>query len=103
MKGNIITIFTILILLISFSSVSGINPPIDEVKKLKSPSKGVYLGAYPDFGGYEDLVTSKKLADFKKLTGSSIAWAAFSDNWGKSKIIFPAKSVQIIHNAGIVP
>ena len=103
MKGNIITIFTILILLISFSSVSGINPPIDEVKKLKSPSKGVYLGAYPDFGGYEDLVTSKKLADFKKLTGSSIAWAAFSDNWGKSKITFPAKSVQIIHNAGIVP
>jgi hypothetical protein len=69
MKGNIITIFTILILLI-FNCVSRINSPINEVKKLKSPSKGVYLGAYPDFGGYEDLVTSKLASRFNSIKPS---------------------------------
>jgi len=88
MKRNIITIFTILILLISFSSVSGINPPIDEVKKLKSPSKGVYLGAYPDFGGYEDLVTSKNWLILKSSQAVVLPGQPFLITGEKVKLFF---------------
>lgn len=70
--------------------------------KLVPPANGMYLSAFPDFGGPEDEVTAQKINDFENLSQKSIAWAYFSDNW-YNDIHFPASSVQIIHNAGKTP
>jgi beta-mannanase len=98
---KIIIILLISIILIAAGCVSAITS--SQITKLKAPSQGVYLAAFPDFGGPEDAVSTKKIVAFKKLTGQTIVWAAFSDNWGKSKITFPASAVKAIHQAGITP
>ena len=92
-------IISIILMAISCASASDSN----QIIKLKASTKGVYLAAFPDFGGSEDAVTAKRIAAFKKMTGQTIVWAAFSDNWGKSKITFPSKAVKTIHQAGLVP
>jgi hypothetical protein len=71
-------------------------------KKLLPPKKGAYHGAFPDFGGEEDEVTSKKISDFESLAGKPIVWAYFSDNWDQG-ISFPEADVLTVHQAGAVP
>ncbi|PKL67776.1 MAG: hypothetical protein CVV28_03340 [Methanobacteriales archaeon HGW-Methanobacteriales-1] len=101
MKKIIIILTLIILILIANGCVSASDST--QIIKLKAPTKGIYLAAFPDFGGPENAVTAKRITAFKKLTGQTIVWAAFSDNWGKSKIIFPSKAVKTIHQAGITP
>jgi beta-mannanase len=67
------------------------------------PVKGVYNGAFSNFGGTEDEVRVQNINDFQKIIEKKIIWAMFSDNWGKEGIIFPEKNVMTIHSLGIVP
>ena len=71
--------------------------------KLTAPVKGVYHGAFTNFGGTEDEVRAQNINDFQKIIGKKIIWAMFSDNWGKEGIKFPEKNVMTIHSLGIVP
>ncbi len=73
-------------------------------KKLLSPEDGkIYWGAFPDFGGPEDKVSKKRIEQFNKLVGKNIAWAYFSNNWGRDGIKFPLQKVEIIYSSGAVP
>lgn len=76
--------------------------PKFESGKLVPPTKGIYHAAYPDFGGTEDIVTAERVADFEKLVDQKIAWAYFSNNWGKS-IKFPNEAIKEILKAGRQP
>lgn len=98
---KILIILLISAFLLANGCVFAVNS--SQITQLKAPANGVYLSAFPDFGGTEDAVSTKRILEFKKLTGQTIVWAAFSDNWGKSKITFPSSAVKAIHQAGITP
>ena len=68
------------------------------------PPKGdkIYFGAFPDFGGTEDIVTTKRIDDFEKLVGKKPLWAYFSQSWYNG-MAYPKKSIEIIHKKGITP
>ncbi len=70
--------------------------------KLVPPPQGVYLGAFPDFGGPEDAVVSDSILHFEQLAQKQIAWAYFSNNWYQN-IRFPVAAVQEIHQTGKTP
>jgi beta-mannanase len=95
----IITLFTLLV----SGCVNEKSEGNQGMVKLQPPSKGVYHSAFPDFGGSEDNVTSKRISNFEKLANKSIVWAAFSDNWGESNVTFPKTAVETIHDQGAVP
>lgn len=71
--------------------------------KLTPPDKGIYHGAFPNFGGTEDTVRAQNINDFERKLGKKIVWAMFSDNWSAEGIKFPEKNVKIVHSLGIVP
>jgi hypothetical protein len=71
--------------------------------KLRPPDKGIYHGAFPNFGGTEDTVRAQNINDFERKIGKKIVWAMFSDNWSAEGIEFPEKNVKIVHSLGIVP
>jgi beta-mannanase len=71
--------------------------------KLIPPLRGIYHGAFTDFGGGEDKVTAQKIIDFENIIGKKIVWAYFSNNWGSEGIAFPEGKVRTIHSLGIVP
>ena len=73
--------------------------------KLKAPPKGkIYFGAFPDFGGPEDNVSSKKVKDFEEISQKKIAWAMFSDNWfKKGGISYPKEQIHAIYSSGTLP
>ena len=73
-----------------------------ESRKLSPPPQGVYHGAFPDFGGPEDVVTRERIVDFQDLVGKRIVWAYFSDNW-LDKVEFPKTEVETIHEEGVIP
>ena len=68
---------------------------------LVMPSKGVYSGAYVDFGEGEALVTYDALIAFERLIGKPLAVVAFGNFWGDRA--FPDKTVRIIEGYGAVP
>ncbi len=70
--------------------------------KIIPPKKGIYHGAYPDFGGAENIVNRRRISAFQNLAGKKIVWAYFSNNWGR-KIRFPNKAARIIRRAGKIP
>ncbi len=71
--------------------------------KLQVPSNNkIYHAAYPDFGGFEDIVTASRITDFELLAEKNITWAYFSDNWFDG-IHFPAAEVATINTLGRVP
>ncbi len=71
--------------------------------KLVPPPQGrIYHSAYPDFNNTEEVVTKARVRAFERLAGRNLAWAYFSNNWGK-KIRFPASAVKRIQAAGSVP
>jgi len=70
--------------------------------KLIEASQGIYHAAYPDFGGTEDIVTSKRINDFEKLVNKDIVWSYFSNNW-YNHIQFPLAAVNTIHATGKIP
>jgi hypothetical protein len=71
--------------------------------KLRPPDKGIYHGAFPDFGGTEDAVSARNINNFESMIGKKIVWAMFSNNWSAEGIKFPEKSVKIVHSLGIIP
>jgi hypothetical protein len=81
------------------SAVRADTPPL----KLVPPADGrVYHAAYPDFRDTEDHVTVSRLRGFEHLAGREIAWAYFSNNWGR-QIRFPGRAVRRIQSTGSVP
>ncbi len=70
---------------------------------LLPPADGhIYFGAFPDFGGPEDEVSTEKIKDFERLIGRRIVWACFSNNWYKG-IVYPKRHIHAIHQAGAIP
>jgi hypothetical protein len=63
---------------------------------------GIYFGAFPDFGGSEDRVTSRKIRDFEAIAGKKIAYAMFSQNWYDG-ITYPKEHIHTVHEAGAIP
>ena len=97
----------ILYLSIKFQAVSSYatsnsSSSVTDVK-LIPPSRGIYHGAFTDFGGEENEVTAQKIIDFENIAGKKIVWAYFSNNWGSEVLNFQRQSVKIIHSLGIIP
>jgi hypothetical protein len=72
------------------------------MKLVPPPAGRIYHSAYPDFRDTEDFVTAGRVKKFERLAGRKIAWAYFSNNWGR-EIRFPTRAVRRIHAAGSVP
>jgi len=63
MKSQIFQLI-VLFLLIGCNSSSSLDS--NRVLKLKAPTGDkIYFGAFPDFGGLEDNVTTKRIEDFE--------------------------------------
>ncbi len=71
------------------------SPPSEDLRKLK---KGVYFGAYMDFGETEDTVTLEGIESFEKLAGKAPAIIASSSYWGEQT--FPKKNLELITRHG---
>ncbi len=71
-------------------------------KILKPTINKKYLGAFPDLGGMENIVTKDRILAFEDLIGRQIAWVYFSNNWFDG-IKFPTKEVYTIKELGLVP
>ena len=81
------------------------NATTTTIYKLEKPPKEkIYFGAFPDFGGSEDNVSSKKIKDFENIVNKKIVWAMFSDNWfKKGGISYPKTSIHAIYSSGTLP
>ncbi len=89
------------ILLISF--LLFIAPLASAKTKLLPPTDNdIYFGAFPDFGGPEDIVTAQRMADFENLAGKHLAFAPFSVNW-LDGIIYPQAHIHTIANHNVFP
>jgi len=99
----------IVILLFLFSCREPL--PTEPVQTKKSeklaipPNDKIYIAAFPDFGGTEDIVSSERIDDFENLVEKPIAWAYFSNNWTDENggIHFPTQAVTTIKNQGKQP
>jgi len=90
-------------ILLSLFTLLLINYADDTPVKLLPPPKGsIYFGAFPDFGGSEDEVTTQKITSFETLVGKKIAWAYFSQNWYNG-IVYPKAAIHQIADSGTVP
>ncbi len=80
------------------------NNPIEdhEIKLLVPTGDEIYFGAFPDFGGSEDQVSSQSVQNFEKLIDKKIAWAYFSQNWFNG-IKYPKVAVHAINDTGVIP
>ena len=74
-----------------------------QTQKLLQPNANkIYFGAFPDFGGSEDQVTTQKVKDFEAIINKKILWAVFSQNWFNG-IKYPKESIHAINNTGSIP
>ena len=72
-------------------------------KKLLPPKNNhIYFGAFPDFSGSEDNVSSARIKAFETIAQKPIAWAYFSQNWFNG-IVYPKDAIHTIHKHGSVP
>ena len=62
----------------------------------------IYHSALTGFGGTEDVVTKKSIADFENLVEKDVAWVYFSNNWF-TEIKFPKDRVKTISDLGKTP
>jgi len=77
--------------------------PVSKSVKLLPPSGNqIYFGAFPDFGGYENEVSTQRIKAFETLIDKPIAWAYFSQNWFNG-IVYPKAHIHAIHQSGVVP
>jgi hypothetical protein len=65
------------------------------------PSRGVYTGAYMDFGDNEDEVSLEAIEDFERLVGKHQAIIASSSYWGEQS--FPTENLNVIWRHGSLP
>ena len=81
---------------------AGTNPqPAIRNPQLTIPERGVYAGAYIEFGDNEDTVTLEKIANFDRLVGKEQAIIASSSYWGEQT--FPKANMELIARYGAVP
>jgi len=95
----------LIVTLLLLSSCNGSSSSSTENKeqKLQPPtSDKIYLGAFPDFGGTEDIVTTKRIEDFERLIERKPIWAYFSQSWYNG-MNYPKKAIKTIHDRGIIP
>jgi hypothetical protein len=71
-------------------------------KLLPPAGSSIYYGAFPDFGGPEDIVSIQRIEEYTGITKQKIAWAYFSNNWIDG-IVYPASDIDAIRAAGTVP
>jgi hypothetical protein len=103
LKKRVFIVASFLILIIFLGCNSSTQKTENYETKLQPPADNkIYFGAFPDFGGSEDNVTSKRLNDFEKLIEKKIAWAYFSQNWFNG-IIYPKEAIATIHQQGAIP
>jgi len=69
--------------------------------KLVIPARGIYTGAYIDWGDKEDAVTLEAIENFEKLVGKHQAIVASSSYWGEQT--FPEANMRLISNHGSLP
>jgi len=69
--------------------------------RIVPPEKGVYFGAYLDFGETEDAVTLEQIERFEKLAGKKPAIIASSSYWGEAS--FPKENLELIARHGAIP
>ena len=74
-----------------------------QAKLSPPPGNRIYFGAFPDFGGPEDIVTADRIEQFNSLAGKKIIWAYFSNNWGTDGVAFPRTKVETIRSTGTIP
>ena len=92
-----------LILLLLFTACNDSSSNTIENLKLQPPKENkIYFGAFPDFGGTEDIVTSKRIDDFEKLIEKKPLWAYFSQSWYNG-MAYPKEAIETIHKKGIIP
>ena len=89
-------------MLILLLFVTWISAEEVEIKLLPPVGDHIYFGAFPDFGGPEDEVTTQRVKDFESIAGKKIAWAYFSQNWYNG-IIYPKAHIHAIAQSGAVP
>lgn len=85
-----------------FSETNILDTVTDPTNIPPAQTRTIYHGAFPDFGGTEDVVTTAAITEFESLAGKNIAFASFSDNWLYG-ISFPSQAVTTITEQGIVP
>ncbi len=83
-------------------SCGGSSESSQSIKLLPPEGNNIYVGAFPDFGGSEEHVTTEKVLEFNQLIGKQIAWACFSDNWYNG-IKYPKENIHQIYDSGAVP
>jgi hypothetical protein len=69
--------------------------------QLAIPARGIYTGAYVDWGDKEDAVTLEGIEGFEELVGKHQAIVASSSYWGEQT--FPDDNVRLIWRHGSVP
>ncbi len=100
MKRLLLPILAIFLL----NSCGGDGSKSSNSKLYPPPNNKIYFGAFPDFGGSEDIVTTTRIKDFEALAQKKILWAMFSDNWFKSGgISYPKDKIHTIYNSGALP
>jgi hypothetical protein len=73
------------------------NGPVEIVL----PERGVYTGAFMDFGDEEDDVTLETIEDFETMVGKHQALIASSSYWGEQD--FPTANLNVIWRHGSLP
>ncbi len=108
MKALMLTIALLLLTGCENSSSSKDNLPQTDLEeatdaKLLPPTYDkIYFGAFPDFGGSEDQVTSQKIIDFETIFDKKIVWACFSQNWFNG-IKYPKEHIHAINDTQTIP
>lgn len=80
----------------------GGSTPAGKTKLAAPQGDQIYFGAFPDFGGSENNVSTQKIKDFETIGGKKIAWACFSQNWYNG-IKYPKEAIHAIAQSGATP
>src|SRR5947209_258163 len=73
------------------------NGPVE----VKIPDRGVYTGAFIDFGDAEDEVALEMIEEFEQMVGKHQAIVASSSYWGEQS--FPVANLKMIWRHGATP
>jgi hypothetical protein len=67
------------------------------------PPGSLYHGVFPgNASGREDVITGEALRQYEELTGKSLAWVYFSNDWFRGRS-FPFQAASCIRSAGSIP
>ncbi len=89
------------LIFLSVSTVFATAPLPPTPEEMGKQKKGVYFGAYMDFGETEDDVTLEGIEKFETMLGRSPLIIASSSYWGEQT--FPSKNLELIARHGAVP